>query len=183
MFVVCYLLFVVYTFAFTILYTTYHGVQGLFSKRRFLMLTDQPRLFYLDPITNKYMGEIPWTVKAHVICTVITDTQFDVLSLGTGRSYHLTAPQVDYETTGGNGAVTWASKIQAVAIQQHEQLVSKTTKGVAGSGVSVSSSHVPAPAPTPRSSSPVPPPAPATGTVPGTGTASTGVPPRSLFGR
>lgn len=35
--------------------------KGLFAKRRMLLLTDKPRLIYIDPIERKVMGEIPWT--------------------------------------------------------------------------------------------------------------------------
>ena len=35
-------------------------VQGLFSKRRQLILTDAPRLYYVDPVAMELKGEIPW---------------------------------------------------------------------------------------------------------------------------
>ena len=34
--------------------------QGLFSKRRQLILTDAPRLYYVDPVAMELKGEIPW---------------------------------------------------------------------------------------------------------------------------
>ena len=34
--------------------------QGLFSKRRQLILTDAPRLYYIDPVAMELKGEIPW---------------------------------------------------------------------------------------------------------------------------
>ena len=38
----------------------FHNVQGLFSKRRQLILTDAPRLYYVDPVGMVLKGEIPW---------------------------------------------------------------------------------------------------------------------------
>ena len=37
------------------------GPQGMLSKRRQLVLTDSPRLFYIDPQSLAVMGEIPWS--------------------------------------------------------------------------------------------------------------------------
>ena len=36
------------------------ALQGLFSKRRHLILTDAPRLYYIDPVAMELKGEIPW---------------------------------------------------------------------------------------------------------------------------
>jgi 3-phosphoinositide dependent protein kinase-1 len=35
--------------------------KGLFSKRRVLILTDKPRLIYIDPVERVCKGEIKWT--------------------------------------------------------------------------------------------------------------------------
>lgn len=35
--------------------------KGLFAKRRQLILTDTPRLLYIDPMDKVCKGEIPWT--------------------------------------------------------------------------------------------------------------------------
>lgn len=35
--------------------------QGLFAKRRQLILTDAPRLYYIDPVDMELKGEIPWS--------------------------------------------------------------------------------------------------------------------------
>ena len=34
----------------------------MFSKRRQLILTDAPRLYYVDPVAMVLKGEIPWSV-------------------------------------------------------------------------------------------------------------------------
>ena len=34
--------------------------KGLFAKRRELILTDAPRLYYVDPVAMVLKGEIPW---------------------------------------------------------------------------------------------------------------------------
>ena len=46
-------------------------MQGLFSKRRQLVLTDKPRLFYLDPESMEVKGEIPWTKSHPVSCIMV----------------------------------------------------------------------------------------------------------------
>jgi len=68
--------------------------KGLFSKRRQLILTDKPRLFYLDPESFEIKGEIPWTKSHPVSCVSKTDKEFDVKCSVTQRSYHLTDHEV-----------------------------------------------------------------------------------------
>lgn len=40
--------------------------KGLFSKRRQLILTDAPRLYYVDPVAMELKGEIPWSSNMRV---------------------------------------------------------------------------------------------------------------------
>ncbi len=42
--------------------------RGLFWKSRQLILTDQPRLIYVDPVGMKLKGEIPWSNENPVSC-------------------------------------------------------------------------------------------------------------------
>ena len=41
-------------------------LQGLFAKRRQLILTDAPRLYYIDPVDMELKGEIPWSEALQV---------------------------------------------------------------------------------------------------------------------
>ena len=45
--------------------------KGLFSKHRMLILTDKPRLIYVDPATMVLKGEIPWAPQHPVRCTPV----------------------------------------------------------------------------------------------------------------
>jgi len=80
--------------------------KGLFSKKRQLILTDAPRLLYVDPDTMEYKGEIPWTTEQPVRCIVKNQKEFDVECSVTGRAYHISDPQ--------GGASMWADLINAV---------------------------------------------------------------------
>jgi 3-phosphoinositide dependent protein kinase-1 len=40
--------------------------KGLFAKRRMLILTDAPRLYYVDPMAMELKGEIPWSEALQV---------------------------------------------------------------------------------------------------------------------
>jgi 3-phosphoinositide dependent protein kinase-1 len=53
-------------------HTSLGSFQGLFSKRRQLILTDKPRLFYLDPDAMELKGEIPWTKTHPVSCVLVS---------------------------------------------------------------------------------------------------------------
>ena len=59
---------------------------GLFSRKRQLILTDRPRLFYIDASRMVKKGEIPWSKDISV--TVKEGTRFDISV--PGRNYHLT---------------------------------------------------------------------------------------------
>lgn len=40
--------------------------KGLFARRRMLLLTTGPRLFYVDPVNKMLKGEIPWSPDLRV---------------------------------------------------------------------------------------------------------------------
>lgn len=40
--------------------------KGLFARRRMLLLTTGPRLFYVDPVNMVLKGEIPWSSELRV---------------------------------------------------------------------------------------------------------------------
>eukprot|EP00602_Paraphysomonas_sp_CaronLab_P002619 CAMPEP_0185019768 /NCGR_PEP_ID=MMETSP1103-20130426/2351_1 /TAXON_ID=36769 /ORGANISM="Paraphysomonas bandaiensis, Strain Caron Lab Isolate" /LENGTH=471 /DNA_ID=CAMNT_0027550241 /DNA_START=367 /DNA_END=1779 /DNA_ORIENTATION=+ len=64
--------------------------KGLFSKHRMMILTDRPRLIYIDPATMVLKGEIPWDTQHPVKCNALSAHAFDILSTLTGRVYHIT---------------------------------------------------------------------------------------------
>lgn len=37
--------------------------QGLFARRRQLLLTEGPHLYYVDPVNRVLKGEIPWSLE------------------------------------------------------------------------------------------------------------------------
>eukprot|EP01031_Cornospumella_fuschlensis_P036268 gene36268-43996_t len=58
--------------------STIYKRKGLFSKRRQLILTDAPRLIYIDPTSMELKGEIPWTKAQPVSCIIKNTKEFDV---------------------------------------------------------------------------------------------------------
>lgn len=65
--------------------------KGYFTRKRQLVLTDTPRLIYVDADAMEFKGEIPWTLEKPVSCKEINARSFDVFCPSTGRSYHFTA--------------------------------------------------------------------------------------------
>jgi len=86
--------------------------KGMFSKKRQLILTDRPRLFYIDPDSMDLKGEIPWTLEHPVQCSVKNSKEFDVLCSKSGRSYHL------YDSEAGSQI--WVDLINAMLEKQAE---------------------------------------------------------------
>lgn len=81
--------------------------KGWISRRRHLILTDKPRLFYVDPDSMELKGEIPWTKENPISCIKLTDKTFDIYCSKTGRKYHIT-------DTGNVGADMWIDLINSV---------------------------------------------------------------------
>jgi 3-phosphoinositide dependent protein kinase-1 len=84
--------------------------KGLFSKKRQLILTDAPRLLYVDPDTMELKGEVPWTFENPVRCNIIDESKFDVYAPETKRTYHL----CDKEA----GSQMWCDLISAMLEKQ-----------------------------------------------------------------
>mmetsp|Transcript_16046 Transcript_16046/g.34984 ORF Transcript_16046/g.34984 Transcript_16046/m.34984 type:complete len:503 (-) Transcript_16046:1365-2873(-) len=80
--------------------------KGLFSKKRQLILTDQPRLIYVDPDTMQYKGHIPWTRENPVSCIIKNSKEFDIMCSESGRAYHILCESA--------GSQMWADLINAV---------------------------------------------------------------------
>lgn len=55
-----------------ILTGTVYKRKGLFSKKRQLILTDKPRLLYIDGDKLELKGEIPWTYQYPVSCDIVS---------------------------------------------------------------------------------------------------------------
>lgn len=88
--------------------------KGLFSKKRQLILTDTPRLVYIDPDTMEQKGEIPWTHENPVRCSIIDESKFDVYAPETRRTYHL----CDKEA----GSQMWVDLINAMIEKQKHDM-------------------------------------------------------------
>ncbi|GMH90243.1 hypothetical protein TL16_g11707 [Triparma laevis f. inornata] len=69
--------------------------KGFFTKHRHLILTDVPRLLYIDSDATPmvYKGQIPWSDANPVKTKKLSESRFDVISIsakGEVRAYHLT---------------------------------------------------------------------------------------------
>ena len=91
--------------------------KGLFSKQRRLVLTDLPRLFYVDPDSLEMKGEVPWEAAHPVRCTIIDNHKFDVLATKTNRVYHLLDKEV--------GSQVWVDLINAMVEKQATEKAKK----------------------------------------------------------
>lgn len=80
--------------------------KGLFAKKRQLILTDFPRLLYIDPDTMELKGEIPWTKEHPVKCQIRNGKNFEVFCSQSGRTYFLADAEV--------GAEAWLHIINAL---------------------------------------------------------------------
>ncbi|ORZ41380.1 kinase-like domain-containing protein [Catenaria anguillulae PL171] len=79
-----------------------HKRKGLFSKKRFLVLTDTPRLIYIDADKKVVKGEIPWSMR-----TVPEQKGSKHFFVHTpGRTYYLECCQAD--------AKGWVDELQRV---------------------------------------------------------------------
>jgi 3-phosphoinositide dependent protein kinase-1 len=84
--------------------------RGLFSKRRQLVLTDTPRLFYIDPVELRMMGEIQ-LAQADLTVQLRSAKTFFVHT--PDRTYYLD----DLERS----AVTWCDMIEQVQKKLKEE--------------------------------------------------------------
>jgi len=81
--------------------------KGLFSKKRLMILTDKPRLFYVDADKMAFKGEIPWSVDE--LAVEIKNPKKFTITVPT-RVYYL-------EDISGN-ACQWGEKI--TELQRHQ---------------------------------------------------------------
>ncbi|XP_065224789.1 3-phosphoinositide-dependent protein kinase 1 isoform X2 [Planococcus citri] len=78
--------------------------KGLFSKRRMLLLTMGPHLYYADPVTHTLKGEIPWSPELR-----IEPKNFKTFFVHTpNRTYYLEDPE--------GYALDWCKAIEEVRI-------------------------------------------------------------------
>ena len=74
--------------------------KGLFAKKRELILTDTPRLIYIDPVSNEVKGEIPWSTAINV-------------EVKNPRTFFIHTPSRTYYLEDlNNGAQAWADAIE-----------------------------------------------------------------------
>jgi len=84
--------------------------KGLFSKKRQLILTDTPRLFYVDAENMRVAGEVPWTLTDPVQPKQVSETEFDVFAQENSRYYHFSTQ----EEVGSN---IWCDLIEGAALE------------------------------------------------------------------
>lgn len=77
-----------------------------------MVLTNKPRLFYLDPSTMVLKGEVPWDADHPLRCQAVSEYGFDIHSALTGRTYHITDSDA--------GAQIWIDLIHAMVEKQLE---------------------------------------------------------------
>ncbi|CAG9087948.1 unnamed protein product [Plutella xylostella] len=83
--------------------------KGLFARRRMLLLTTGPRLFYVDPVNMVLKGEIPWSPELRVEAK-----NFRIFLVHTpNRTYYLEDPE--------SYALEWARVIDEVRIGTYGQ--------------------------------------------------------------
>ncbi|XP_030035428.1 3-phosphoinositide-dependent protein kinase 1 isoform X1 [Manduca sexta] len=83
--------------------------KGLFPRRRMLLLTTGPRLFYVDPANMVLKGEIPWSPELRVEAK-----NFRIFLVHTpNRTYYLEDPE--------SYALEWASVIDEVRIETYRR--------------------------------------------------------------
>lgn len=77
--------------------------RGFSVKLRQFLLTEGPRLIYIDPSTLQQKGEIPWTSKLSV-------------ELKTFKNFYVHTPNRTYHLIDKtNNATKWCKKIQEVS--------------------------------------------------------------------
>eukprot|EP00116_Pleurobrachia_bachei_P018992 sb/3479254/ len=79
-----------------------HKTRGLSKKKRHLILTDYPSLYYIDPSSWLMKGEIPWEKGIEVRCK-------------SAKSFHLHTPnRIYYLEAADKNAMDWCTKINDV---------------------------------------------------------------------
>lgn len=81
--------------------------KNLFTKRRQLILTDKPRIFYVDPQTMQICGNMPFSKLKPLSCKKVSDTEVDITASATGRVYH-------WIFNESLGSKTWIELIEAM---------------------------------------------------------------------
>ena len=125
--------------------------KGLFTRKRQLILTDTPRLLYVDPDTMKVAGEVPWTLEDPVMPKIVSSVEFDVYAQENNRYYH-------FKTDEAVGSSIWFDLIEGALVEYGlKDVTPRESAPLALDAVStnstVSSSDSPRSSPDPRLSS------------------------------
>ncbi|XP_032674497.1 3-phosphoinositide-dependent protein kinase 1 isoform X5 [Odontomachus brunneus] len=81
--------------------------KGLFARRRMLLLTTGPHLFYVDPISKELKGEIPWSPELRV-----EPKNFKIFFVHTpNRTYYLEDPE--------GFALEWCKAIEEMRVHYY----------------------------------------------------------------
>lgn len=103
---------------FVVLHSIVWKRRGLSYKKRRLILTSKPRLFYVN-LSGEFKGLIPWSLTKRLQVVKRSDQKFDVTPSEVSRSYHFSDKAL--------GADIWVETLTAIIQGQKQYLLASRT--------------------------------------------------------